>query len=82
MPNELLVKNLLAAIGLAHYRLIREFPTGKGFADVVFLPLPHTGRPAVVVELKYDMSVSSVIQQIRDRHYTQALEGYTKTAGF
>lgn len=83
MTNELLVKNLPATIGLAYYsarkdyRLIREFPTGKGFADVVFLPLPHTGRPALVVELKYDRSVSSAIQQIRDRHYTQALEGYT-----
>ncbi|MDE5697772.1 MAG: ATP-binding protein [Lachnospiraceae bacterium] len=75
--------SLACSIGLAYYsarkdyRLIREFPTGKGFADVVFLPLPHTGRPALVVELKYDRSVSSAIQQIRDRHYTQALEGYT-----
>ena len=49
-----------SAIGLAYYsarkdyRLIREFPSGKGFADVVFLPLPYTGRPALVVELKYD----------------------------
>ena len=75
--------SLACAIGLAYYsarkdyRLIREFPTGKGFADIVFLPLPHTGNPALVVELKYDRSVSSAIQQIRDRHYTQALEGYT-----
>ena len=58
------------------YKLIREFPSGKGFADVVFLPLRHTGRPALVVELKYDKSVSSALQQIKDRHYTQALEGY------
>ncbi len=75
--------SLACAIGLAYYsarkdyRLIREFPTGKGFADIVFLPLPHTGKPALVVDLKYDRSVSSAIQQIRDRHYTQALEGYT-----
>ena len=73
---------LACAIGLAYYsarkdyRLIREFPTGKGYADIVFLPLPHTGKPALVVELKYDRSVSSAIQQIKDRHYTQALEGY------
>lgn len=43
----------------------------------MFLPLPHTGKPALVVELKYDRSVSSAIRQIRDRHYTQVLEGYT-----
>lgn len=75
--------SLACAIGLAYYsarrdyRLVREFPAGKGFADIVFLPLPHTGKPALVVELKYDRSVSSAIQQIKDRRYTQVFEGYT-----
>ncbi|MDE7479109.1 MAG: ATP-binding protein, partial [Lachnospiraceae bacterium] len=74
--------SLSAAIGLAYYsarkdyKIIRELPAGKGFADIVFLPLPHTVNPALVVELKYDASVSSAIQQIKDRQYTQALEGY------
>lgn len=74
---------LSCAIGLAYYsarkdyRLIREMPTGKGFADIVFLPLPHTGKPALVVELKYDKSADSALRQIKDRHYTQVLEGYT-----
>ena len=73
----------LAAIGIAYYsarkdyKLIREMPTGCGFADVVFLPLPSTGKPAIVVELKYDKTTDSAIQQIKDRHYTQALEGYS-----
>ncbi|MCM1258986.1 MAG: ATP-binding protein [Roseburia sp.] len=75
--------SLGCAIGLAYYsarkdyRLIREFPTGKGFADIVFLPLPSVGKPALVVELKYDKSADTAIQQIKDRDYTQALEGYT-----
>lgn len=75
--------SLACAIGLAYYSarkdymLIREFPTGKGFADVVFLPLPSSGKPAIVVELKYGHTVDAAIQQIRDRHYTQSLEGYT-----
>lgn len=56
--------------------LIREFPAGKGFADIVFLPLPHTGKPALVVELKYDKNAAVAIQQIKDRRYTQALERY------
>lgn len=70
------------AIALAYYsarkdyRLIREFPSGKGFADIVFLPLPHTGKPALVVELKYGKTAGTALQQIRNRHYTQALEGY------
>lgn len=71
------------AIGLAYYsarkdyKLIRELPAGKGFADVVFLPLPHTDKPALVVELKFDRSVRCAIQQIKDRQYTQAFAGYT-----
>ncbi|MDE7423287.1 MAG: ATP-binding protein [Lachnospiraceae bacterium] len=75
--------SLGCAIGLAYYsarkdyKLIRELPTGRGFADVVFLPLPHTKKPALVVELKYNKTADSAIQQIKDRHYTQALEGYT-----
>ena len=75
--------SLACAIGLAYYstrkdyRLIRELPTGHGFADIVFLPLPSTDRPALVVELKYDRTAHAAIQQLKDRHYTQALEGYT-----
>ena len=71
------------AIGLAYYsarkdyQLIREFPTGHGFADIVFLPLPHTNQPALVVELKYHKSAKTAIQQIKNRQYTQALENYT-----
>ncbi|MCM1237057.1 MAG: ATP-binding protein [Ruminococcus flavefaciens] len=75
--------SLASAIGLAYYsarkdyRLIREMPTGRGFADIVFLPLPSVGKPVIIVELKYDKTVQSAIQQIKDRQYTQALEGYT-----
>lgn len=74
--------SLGCAIGLAYYsarkdyKLIREFPAGKGFADIAFLPFPHTDKPAMVVELKYDRSVSAAIRQIKDRQYTQALECY------
>ena len=71
-----------SAIGLAYYsarkdyKLVRELPAGKGFADVVFLPLPHADKPALVVELKYDKDARTAIQQIKDRQYTQALAGY------
>ncbi len=74
--------SLGCAIGLAYYsarkdyKLIREMPAGKGFADVVFLPLPHTDKPALVVELKYDKSADTAIRQIKDRQYTQAFDGY------
>ena len=73
---------LSCAIGLAYYsarkdyRIVRELPTGHGFADVVFLPLPHAGKPVLVIELKYKKSAQAAIQQIKDRKYVQALEGY------
>ena len=75
--------SLGCAIGLAYYSarkdymLIRELPTGRGFADIVFLPLPHAGKPALVVELKYDKTANTAIQQIKDRQYTQAFRNYT-----
>lgn len=74
--------SLACAIGLAYYsarkdyKLIRELPAGKGFADIVFLPQPRTAKPALVVELKYQKTAQTAIQQIRDRNYVQALEGY------
>ncbi|MCM1144253.1 MAG: ATP-binding protein [Blautia sp.] len=74
--------SLACAISLAYYSarkdymIIREMPTGHGYADIVFLPLPHTHKPAMVIELKYDKSVETAMQQIKDRRYTQALERY------
>ena len=74
--------SLGCAIGLAYYSArkdympIREFPTGKGYADIVFLPLPHANKPALVVELKYGKTAESAITQIKNRHYTQSLERY------
>ena len=83
LPNELLGKDWAAAVGLAYYsarknyKLIREFPTGRGFADIVFFPLPHTKSPAIVIELNYDKTADTAIAQIKEKHYTQALEGYS-----
>lgn len=70
------------AVGLAYYsarkdyRLIRELPAGKGFADIVFLPLLHTKKPALIVELKYGRTAESALEQMKERNYAQALGGY------
>jgi len=77
-------ENALASIlGLAlytakdYYSLIREFPTGKGYADLVLLPRKyHSDKPAIVVELKYGKSVSGAIEQIKTKNYVSALEEY------
>ena len=59
------------------YTLIRELPTGKGFADIVFLPRKHTDKPALIVELKWDRSAQGAIDQIKQKHYIDALKDYT-----
>ena len=35
--------------------MIRELPTGKGFADIFLIPRKiHMDKPAVIIELKWD----------------------------
>lgn len=58
------------------YDLIREFPAGKGFADIVFLPKKHTDKPALLVELKWDKTSMGAIEQIIDKKYSGVLKEY------
>jgi hypothetical protein len=60
------------------YTVFREFPTGKGFADVVFLPRKNTDKPAIIVELKWDKSAEGAIKQIKEKKYSKVLEDYSK----
>lgn len=59
------------------YSLIRELPTGKGFADIVFIPHKYSSRPAMIVELKWDQSAEGAIAQIKEKQYVKTLEYYT-----
>ena len=56
------------------YTMVREFPSGKGFADVVFIP--RYDKPAMIIELKYDQDVDSAIKQIKEKKYFFGLEKY------
>lgn len=56
---------------------VLELPSGKGFADVVYLPRRDVDKPALVVELKWNQSAEGAIAQIRDRQYASWIEGYT-----
>lgn len=59
------------------YTLVRELPSGKGFADIVFLPRRHTNKPALIVELKWNQSENGAIEQIKNKQYVKALEEYS-----
>ena len=57
------------------YTLVKELPTGKGYADLVLIPyLPNI--PALVIELKHNKSTESALQQIKEKNYCQALNNY------
>ena len=60
------------------YKIFHELPTGKGFADMVFIPLHNSSRPAIVVELKYDKTADSAIDQIHRKEYPKSLKGFSK----
>lgn len=60
-----------------YYVVVREFPSGKGFADLAFIPKQGIDKPAMIVELKWDDSVDSAISQIIERKYTGKLVEYT-----
>lgn len=51
------------------YIIHRELATGKGFADLVFIPRKHLDSPAMIVELKYDKDADTAISQIHRKDY-------------
>ena len=60
-----------------YYTIVREMPTGKGFADVVFVPgKKFPDKPALLVELKWNKSAAGAIAQIKERAYCKGLEDY------
>ena len=75
--------SLSCVIGLAfyyareYYTIIREMPSGKGFADIFFIPRPlHADKPAAIIELKKDKDAQGAIAQIKQKNYVKALEDY------
>ena len=60
------------------YYVVRELPTGKGFADIVMWPREnHLDLPALILELKWDKSANTAIRQIKTKKYPEALKDYT-----
>lgn len=59
------------------YIMVREFPTGKGYADIMFMPLKHIDAPVIVIELKWNKSAEGAIAQIKNKRYVEGLETYS-----
>ena len=62
-----------------YFKPIRELPTGRGFADFVFIPKPlyRDYYPALLVELKWNKDAETALNQIKERKYPESLQQYT-----
>ena len=72
-----------SAIGLAffrandYYTVIKELPTGDGYADLAFIPA-NPKDPALLIELKSSTSTAQgAIDQIKKKNYKQILRNYS-----
>lgn len=63
-----------AAFG--QYVKIEEMPSGKGIADVVFIPASLSRLPAMIIELKWNKTSDGAAAQIRNRKYTASLKPF------
>ena len=70
--------NLAFYFAREYYTIIRELPTGKGFADICFIPRKiHLDKPAVIIELKWDKTAQGAIRQIKEKQYPDSVLDYT-----
>lgn len=59
------------------YTMYRELPSGDGFADLVFVPRSNCRVSAFIVELKWDKSAETAIDQIKQKKYAECLKDYS-----
>ena len=81
--NENSLSSVLAIAYLSamqyYFMPIREQPTGRGFADFVFVPKPEykNDYPALIVELKWNKNAQTAMMQIKDKKYPSSILNYT-----
>ena len=60
-----------------YYSVLKELDSGKGYADLVFIPSPrYSQKPLIIIELKNGKSPEEALQQIIDRNYVAEFEHY------
>ena len=59
------------------YIINREYATGKGYADLVMIPRRNVSKPALVIELKFNHSADTAIDQIKQKNYPSKIGEYT-----
>ena len=60
-----------------YFKPIREMPTGRGFADLVFIPKKEfPDVPAMILELKWNQAAETALRQIKEKKYDSILDSY------
>ncbi|MDY5637896.1 MAG: PD-(D/E)XK nuclease domain-containing protein, partial [Parabacteroides sp.] len=59
------------------YVIHREYATGKGYADLVMIPRRNVSKPTLVIELKFNHSADTAIDQIKQKNYPSKIAEYT-----
>jgi RecB family endonuclease NucS len=54
----------------------REMQAGKGYADIIFIPRKNNLNPAIIVELKWDKSAETAMEQIKEKNYPDCFKDY------
>ena len=81
--NENSLSSVLAIAYLSamqyYFKPVRELPTGRGFADFVFIPKIEycSSYPALIVELKWNQNAQTAVRQIKDKKYPSSILDYT-----
>lgn len=62
-----------------YFKPVRELPTGRGFADFVYIPKPEYKEyyPALMVELKWNKLAETAMDQIKQKNYPESIKQYT-----
>jgi len=61
------------------YVIHREYATGKGYADLVMIPRRNVDKPALIIELKFNHSSDTAIDQIKQKNYPAKVLEYLDT---
>jgi len=62
------------------YVIHREFATGRGYADLVMIPRRNVDKPALIIELKFNHSTDTAIDQIKQKNYPAKVLDYLESS--
>ena len=61
------------------YIRFEELPSGKGYADMVYIPKKDAHIPAIVIELKWNKDEKTALDQIKEKNYVESVEKFAES---